>query len=71
MAEIKTVLARAIEVGGTTRRDFVGGDGQPGYFSQSLAVYGRAGEACRQCAAVLKECRLGQRSTVYCSRCQR
>lgn len=71
VAEIKTVLARAIEVGGTTLRDFVGGDGKPGYFQQTLAVYGRAGQTCQRCATVLKECRLGQRSTVYCPRCQR
>ena len=69
--EIKAVLARAIEVGGTTLRDFVGGDGKPGYFQQTLTVYGRAGQVCQRCAAELKECRLGQRSTVYCPRCQR
>ncbi|MDR0779310.1 MAG: bifunctional DNA-formamidopyrimidine glycosylase/DNA-(apurinic or apyrimidinic site) lyase [Pseudomonadales bacterium] len=69
--EIKQVLGRAIEVGGTTLRDFVGGDGKPGYFQQALQVYGRGGEHCRVCSAVLKEIRLGQRSTVYCSRCQK
>jgi formamidopyrimidine-DNA glycosylase (fpg) len=69
--EIKKVLARAIEVGGTTLRDFVGGDGKPGYFKQSLQVYGRGGEECFTCGTTLKEIRLGQRSTVYCPRCQR
>jgi formamidopyrimidine-DNA glycosylase len=68
---IKRVLARAIEVGGTTLRDFTGSDGQPGYFAQSLQVYGRGGEPCKQCAKPLKEIRLGQRSTVYCTACQR
>ena len=71
VAEIKEVLAEAIHVGGTTLRDFIGGDGEPGYFSQSLAVYGRGGEPCRQCGSILKEVRLGQRSTVYCTKCQR
>lgn len=68
--EIKTVLDRAITVGGTTLRDFVGGDGKPGYFAQSLSVYGRGGQPCMSCMTPLKETRLGQRSTVFCPRCQ-
>lgn len=70
-AAIREILGRAIEVGGTTLRDFVGGDGKPGYFKQSLYVYGRQGEDCKVCSEPLKEIRLGQRSTVYCPRCQR
>lgn len=69
--EVKKVLARSIEQGGTTLRDFVGGDGKPGYFAQQLLVYGRGGHACRNCLEELVEVRLGQRSTVYCRRCQR
>jgi formamidopyrimidine-DNA glycosylase len=69
--EIKQVLDRAIEAGGTTLRDFVGGDGKPGYFKQSLQVYGRGGESCVACGTALKETRLGQRSTVYCPQCQK
>jgi formamidopyrimidine-DNA glycosylase len=68
---IKAVLAQAIEQGGTTLRDFVGGDGRPGYFRHQLKVYGRADQPCPQCDAVLREARLGQRSTVFCPRCQR
>ena len=68
---IRGVLTRAIAQGGTTLRDFVGGDGKPGYFSQSLNVYGRGGEDCPGCGAVLREVRLGQRTTVYCGHCQR
>ena len=67
---IKHVLSRAIEVGGTTLRDFTNSSGNPGYFKQSLQVYGRGKEACKTCSASLKEIRLGQRSTVYCPRCQ-
>lgn len=69
--EVKRVLARSITQGGTTLRDFVGGDGNPGYFRQQLNVYGRGGENCVVCGSVLKEIRLGQRSTVYCPRCQK
>ena len=68
---IKQVLTSAIEQGGTTLRDFVGGDGKPGYFAQQLYVYGRAGEACKRCGQPLRECRLGQRASVYCVACQR
>jgi formamidopyrimidine-DNA glycosylase len=68
---IRAVLAAAIEQGGTTLRDFVGGDGKPGYFAQQLDVYGRAGQPCHSCGNTLKEVRLGQRSSVYCDKCQR
>lgn len=68
---IKEVLAAAIEQGGTTLKDFVGGDGKPGYFKQELAVYGRGGESCLGCGEPLSEVKLGQRSTVFCRQCQR
>lgn len=71
LIQIKKVLAAAIEQGGTTLKDFVGGDGKPGYFKQKLNVYGRKGEPCVQCMAPLSEVRLGQRSTVFCKHCQR
>ena len=68
---IRETLSAAILMGGTTLRDFVNSDGKPGYFAQSLLVYGRGGEACRECDRPLKEIRMNQRSTVYCGRCQR
>jgi len=68
---IKLILAAAIEQGGTTLRDFVGGDGKPGYFAQQLDAYGRAGQPCRKCSTVLQETRIGQRSSVFCPQCQR
>ncbi|MEO0437232.1 MAG: bifunctional DNA-formamidopyrimidine glycosylase/DNA-(apurinic or apyrimidinic site) lyase [Pseudomonadota bacterium] len=70
-SEIKVVLAKAIERGGTTLRDFVGGDGQPGYFSQELFVYGRGGEPCKHCQRLLSEKVIAQRASVYCVACQR
>jgi formamidopyrimidine-DNA glycosylase len=70
VAAIKQVLAFAIKSGGTTLRDFVGGDGKPGYFQQQLHVYGRGGEPCTRCEARLIEIRQAQRTTVYCARCQ-
>lgn len=64
------VLKASIEMGGTTLKDFVGSDGQPGYFQQTLNVYGRAEESCRKCKTQIKLIRLGQRSTFYCPSCQ-
>lgn len=68
---IKQVLAAAIEQGGTTLKDFTQADGNPGYFSQHLRVYGRAGEDCEVCATPLKSVTIGQRNTFYCPSCQR
>ncbi len=70
VAAIKLVLSAAIRQGGTTLRDFVGGDGQPGYFQQQLNVYGRGDQPCNSCGKELREIRIGQRTTVYCSNCQ-
>jgi formamidopyrimidine-DNA glycosylase len=68
---VKGVLQRAIELGGTTLRDYVSGDGRPGYFQQTLAVYGRDDEPCITCGTPIKLRVVGQRATYYCPRCQR
>lgn len=68
---IKIVLAQAIKQGGTTLKDFTQADGKPGYFVQELKVYGRAGEACKNCSAELQGIVIGQRATVYCKNCQK
>lgn len=68
---IKQIIENAITAGGTSVRDFVDSQGQPGYFRQSLRVYGRGGQACRRCARTLRQTRIGQRSSVYCRHCQR
>ncbi len=67
---IKQVLSEAITQGGTTLRDFTNSDGKPGYFAQSLNVYGRAGHACKHCGKTIKQLQQGQRSTYYCGHCQ-
>ena len=67
---IRDVLARSIKAGGTTLRDFYGGDGEPGYFKQELEVYDREGEHCRTCNTIIKSIVQGQRSTYYCVQCQ-
>ena len=67
---IKKVLQQAIKQGGTTLKDFRNSDGNPGYFSQQLQVYGKAGLPCPQCQRTLKLITQQQRSTTYCTRCQ-
>lgn len=67
---IKSTLAMAVKVGGTTLRDYVGVDGNPGYFRQKLYVYERAGQPCRVCGNPVKQFTQGQRSTYWCSNCQ-
>lgn len=67
---IKQVLASAIEQGGTTLKDFLTPSGQPGYFEQHLNVYGRAGQACLQCNALIEKILLNQRTAYFCPTCQ-
>jgi len=67
---IKQVLDQAIKAGGSSLKDFTGADGKPGYFQQSLNVYGRANERCVKCQAKLKQITIGQRTSVYCPQCQ-
>jgi len=68
---VKETLARAIEKGGTTLRDFHSADGEPGYFRMELSTYDRPGAPCPRCCAAIKVARVGQRSSFYCPRCQR
>jgi formamidopyrimidine-DNA glycosylase len=68
---IKQVLGEAVEIGGTTLRDYVNAEGTPGYFSQKLFVYERAKEPCRVCKSPIKQFTQGQRSTYWCASCQR
>jgi formamidopyrimidine-DNA glycosylase len=70
-AAIRRILGYAIERGGTTLRDFLKPDGEPGYFEQELFVYGRDGEPCKVCTSPIKAQRMQQRSSFYCPRCQR
>jgi formamidopyrimidine-DNA glycosylase len=70
-AETKCVLEYSIARGGTTLRDFISPDSEPGYFEQELFVYGREGEPCRVCGTSIKAITLGQRSTYFCPHDQR
>jgi formamidopyrimidine-DNA glycosylase len=71
VTEIRATLRAAIEKGGSTLRDFVHSDGSSGYFQQEYFVYGRTGEPCRKCGAMIKQIKQGQRSSFYCGTCQK
>ncbi len=68
---IKEVLSEAIEIGGTTLRDYVNAEGTPGYFALKLYVYERAKLPCRVCKSPIRQFTQGQRSTYWCAACQR
>ena len=68
---IKKVLSKAIQAGGTTLKDFINADGKPGYFAQELLVYGRKDQPCVQCAQAITQITIGQRSSFYCKKCQK
>lgn len=67
----KEILTYAIERGGTTLRDFINPDSEPGYFEQELDVYGREGLPCKQCGRPLRDSRLNNRAGAWCGFCQK
>lgn len=68
--EIKRILKQAIDLGGSTLRDYTNAMGENGYFQQTLLAYGRAGEMCINCETTLENLKLGQRASVFCPQCQ-
>tara|TARA_R110001599_G_scaffold64023_3_gene179268 strand:- start:933244 stop:934065 length:822 start_codon:yes stop_codon:yes gene_type:complete len=68
---IREILSAAIAQGGSTLKDFIGVNGQSGYFQQNYFVYARTGQPCRICNAPIRQIVQGQRSTFYCSNCQK
>lgn len=69
--EIKSTLSDALAAGGSSLRDFIGADGNAGYFQQSYFVYGRTDEPCHECSNPIQQIKQGQRSTFFCAHCQR
>ena len=68
---IVNVLRASLEAKGTTLNDYRQVDGEEGEFAEQLDAYGRAGLPCRRCKHPLSHATIGQRSTCFCSRCQR
>lgn len=71
LAALRVTLARAMQVGGSTLRDFTDVHGMSGAFQREAAVYAREGQACGRCGAPVRRVVQSQRSTYFCSVCQR
>ena len=67
---LQTVLAKAIELGGSSVSDYVDADGVRGFFQLEHKVYGRVGQRCTVCQTPLKKIIVGGRTTIYCPHCQ-
>ena len=65
------VMTEALGQGGTSFDSlYVNVNGESGYFERSLDAYGREGEPCRRCGAVMRREKFMNRSSFYCPRCQ-
>jgi len=71
VGHIKDVIAQAIEAGGSSLKDFANTEGDLGYFQHSFDVYGREGEECKSCEALIIRIVQSGRSSFYCKACQR
>jgi formamidopyrimidine-DNA glycosylase len=71
LAAVRSTLARALALGGSTLRDFRDAHGMDGAFQDEAAVYGRAGQACQRCGATVRRSVQAQRATYWCPGCQK
>ncbi|MGL4854723.1 MAG: bifunctional DNA-formamidopyrimidine glycosylase/DNA-(apurinic or apyrimidinic site) lyase [Lentisphaeria bacterium] len=71
ITNVKAILAKAIEAGGTTISDFKGVDGQEGKFHLQLAIYGRDGQMCHICNSKIERIKQAGRATFLCPKCQK
>ncbi|MFM2028831.1 MAG: hypothetical protein RL517_22, partial [Pseudomonadota bacterium] len=70
-AAVRLILQRAIEAGGSTLKDFVNSEGDPGHFMVQTKVYDRKDLPCKVCKTPIKQIVQGQRSTYFCPQCQK
>ena len=68
---VRSTLARALELGGSTLRDFRDAHGMAGAFQTEARVYGREGQRCVRCDASVRRIVQGQRATYFCAGCQK
>jgi formamidopyrimidine-DNA glycosylase len=68
---VRLILKKAIAAGGSSLKDFVNSDGDPGYFMVQTKVYDRKDEPCKVCKTPIKQIVQGQRSTYFCPTCQK
>lgn len=68
---VRSVLERAVAVGGSTLRDFRNAHGADGAFQDEARVYGRAGRPCMVCSTPVRRVVQGQRASYFCPHCQK
>lgn len=71
LAAVRSTLARALALGGSTLRDFHDAHGMDGAYQDQAAVYGRAGLPCRRCGSLVRRRVQAQRATYWCPGCQK
>jgi formamidopyrimidine-DNA glycosylase len=71
LASVRATLARALELGGSSLRDFRDAHGVDGAYQLEARVYGRAGQPCARCGATLRRIVQAQRATFFCPGCQK
>ncbi len=70
VGHIKHILQAAINLGGSTLNDYVNGQGQTGYFQQTLLVYGRSKQPCPVCTTPIQAVTIAGRTSSFCPQCQ-
>jgi formamidopyrimidine-DNA glycosylase len=70
-AAVRSTLARALELGGSTLRDFRDAHGAAGAFQLQAKVYGRAGQPCLRCDGTVRRLVQAGRASFFCPGCQR
>ena len=68
---VRAILKKAIAAGGSSLKDFVNSDGDPGHFMVQTKVYDRKGLPCKVCKTPISQIVQGQRSTYFCPQCQK
>ena len=68
---VRLILKKAIAAGGSSLKDFVNSDGDPGHFMVQTKVYDRKGLPCKVCKTPISQIVQGQRSTYFCPQCQK
>jgi formamidopyrimidine-DNA glycosylase len=68
---VRLILKKAIAAGGSSLKDFVNSEGDPGHFMVQTKVYDRKDQPCKVCKTLIKQIVQGQRSTYFCPQCQK
>ena len=68
---VRFILQKAIDTGGSSLKDFVNSEGDPGHFMVQSKAYDRKDLPCKECKTPIKKIVQGQRSTYFCPQCQK